>query len=75
MSNMVLTSKGYVDNGYKFIKKSTILQCLLLLVSLRALENALRGTIFNLYLMYRNDTLRGKLFNLSIETIHRVVLF
>jgi hypothetical protein len=42
---MVLTSKGYVDNGYKFIKKSTILQCLLLLVSLRALENALRGTI------------------------------
>jgi hypothetical protein len=61
MSNMVLTSKGYVDNRYKFIKKSTIFQCLLLLVSLRALENALRGTLFNLYLMYRNDALRGAL--------------
>jgi hypothetical protein len=48
MSNTVLTSKGYVDNGYKFIKKSTIFQCLLLLVSLRALENTLRGTLFNL---------------------------
>jgi hypothetical protein len=59
MSDIVLTSNNYVGYGidkksifgYKFIKKSTIFQCLLLLVSLRALENALRGTIFYFYII------------------------